>query len=249
MRLSVILLALLLGGCGDKVVSRAPWFSAADEAGAPALRPGLWVAPITPDCHPDERKPPTAWPDCALAFVIRGDEMRALDREETSVNGKTITTRLSWSSSQLILAAGDPSISQTAGCNEQAQPNLTVFQDPKAPPPPPPPPPYAYCYGGVRPTALDTAGRIVAFTTWPVACGPTVPEGSTDKTEDQPLFPGLTRVGIDCTAGTIEALRAAAAESEAVAIKTEAAMHAADPKTAAVNWFLVKAHWIRDSDR
>jgi hypothetical protein len=76
-----------------------------------------------------------------------------------------------------------------------------------------------------------------------------VPEGSTDKTEDQPLFPGLTRVGIDCTAGTIEALRAAAAESEAVAIKTEAAMHAADPKTAAVNWFLVKAHWIRDSDR
>jgi hypothetical protein len=247
MRLSVILIALLLGGCGDKVVSRTPWFSAADAAGAPALRDGLWIAPITADCRPDERQPPTSWPDCALAFVIQGDQMKALDRQETSVNGKTTKTSFSWSSAQLILAAGDPRISQTGDCNEQTQPDLTMH-DPNTPPPPPPPAPYAYCYGGMRPTASDTAGRIIAFTTWPAACGPTVPEGSNDHPENQPLFPGLARVGIDCTAGSLGALRAAAAASEDVAIKSDASMHAADPKTAEPDWFLIKAHWIRDGD-
>jgi hypothetical protein len=82
---------------------------------------------------------------------------------------------------------------------------------------------------------LDAAGDIVAVETWAVACGP--PPVSTRGQPEQYVtaapFPGLTVVHSNCTADSVNALRAAAKASVALNSKTD---HAA-------------AHWVRDGYR
>ena len=61
--LILVAAALMLGGC-NLVVSQTPVFRAADAAGAPPFKPGLWASP-GPGCTFDESTPFDAWPKCA----------------------------------------------------------------------------------------------------------------------------------------------------------------------------------------
>jgi len=54
---------LLLGGC-NMVHTDHPLFKAADAAGAPTFRPGIWADP-DPGCNFDPNRPVKTWPDCA----------------------------------------------------------------------------------------------------------------------------------------------------------------------------------------
>ncbi len=65
-RLALLLSALMaLGGC-NVVMTDAPMFTAADGAGAPAIRSGVW-RDDKPDCAFDETLPQSKWPKCAEA--------------------------------------------------------------------------------------------------------------------------------------------------------------------------------------
>lgn len=75
-RFSGLLLVLHLAACGKPVApySGKPLISAAENAVAPALRPGLWLK-VDPDCVVDSAKPRGAWPACATAVIVRQNEM------------------------------------------------------------------------------------------------------------------------------------------------------------------------------
>ena len=71
----------------------------------------------------------------------------------------------------------------------------------------------------LEPTSRDAAGRITAFTVWPVMCGPTPHAGSpnfdeTDVTKHP--FAGLAMDGMTCTARDAASIRAAALASRSV---------------------------------
>ena len=57
------LLGLGLSGC-NMVHSSKPMFSAADAAGGPVFRDGVWASP-EPGCQFDPNTPVEAWPKCA----------------------------------------------------------------------------------------------------------------------------------------------------------------------------------------
>lgn len=64
----IALVGLLVSGCAI-VTSETALFEAADSAGAPTIRPGVWtLAPA--DCAFDPRFPIAAWPSCANATVV-----------------------------------------------------------------------------------------------------------------------------------------------------------------------------------
>lgn len=54
--------------------SSMPLVSESENTAASALRPGLWLK-FDPDCAVDTGKPRGAWPDCARAVVVRGDQI------------------------------------------------------------------------------------------------------------------------------------------------------------------------------
>ena len=68
MRLSGLIVALALAGSGlagcNMVHSSRPMFSAADAAGGPVFRDGVWASP-EPRCQFDPNKPVETWPKCA----------------------------------------------------------------------------------------------------------------------------------------------------------------------------------------
>ena len=69
MRAALALAALfLLTGC-NVVLTKAPLFTAADEAGAPPMKPGVWAFEDA-DFKFDEHQPIVAWPDCAGGGVV-----------------------------------------------------------------------------------------------------------------------------------------------------------------------------------
>jgi len=103
-----ILIAISLGVlvCACNVVTtQTPLFGAADEAGAPPLRSGVWTTAADPKCPFDERRPIATWPDCASRLVMKGDQWLELTRED----GKW-----KWSSNAVVLAAGSPRVAQMA---------------------------------------------------------------------------------------------------------------------------------------
>ena len=64
MRILIALAAAsLLGGC-NMVMSETPWFSVADQTGAPQLREGVWVEPGA-NCAFIKDDPVDKWPTCA----------------------------------------------------------------------------------------------------------------------------------------------------------------------------------------
>jgi hypothetical protein len=266
MRVAFVLLPLmlLLGGCGNRVMSETPWFTKDAEANAPRLKPGLWVATNSAElkaagkaCRFDERKPMETWPDCAAGFVARDGEILTLSRIVTTDEHGRKVTSYDWPSTAYVLAAGDPRIEQE-GCSGLVQKSNVAASDAepadatsipaaaadapadKAEPPQDsgPDKPSRYCYAAIRPTKLDSEGRITAFVMWPVLCGPwptkKEADGSTANVTDAP-FPGLRVVDDNCVAESVTALREAAKASEAVAVS----MHFGP----------FEAHWVRDGYR
>jgi hypothetical protein len=216
--LALLVSSLLLSGCTNMVRSETPWFGPAEAASAPPLRDGVWAA-VDPDCRFDASRPLEQWPGCAQGRVFRGGEELELNVVESEdEHGRRARSDYDWSSEAFVLAAGAPRIHQRA-CGE---PGL-----PKADPPSAEGPAdlsavdeavsrLVYCYAGLRADALDAEDRIVAFTTWPIWCGPfprrAEGEGGPNVT-DAP-FPGLTVVGEHCVASDVAALRAAATARE-----------------------------------
>lgn len=207
----LLFLALLMSGCSNYVVSEKPWFSQADEAGAPRLKPGLWVA-AQAGCRFDPRRPSERWPDCASAFVIRENEILHAQRYvSTSPGWREIT--YGWTSAEFLVAAGTPRLAQTTDCSQierqvEPQPDGSMKRTD----------PFDYCYSALRQLRVDPNGFIIRAEIWPVLCGPwptDEPKRESNVT-DHP-FPGIRIMKYDCVAESVAALREAGARSEAVA--------------------------------
>ena len=113
---------------------------------------------------------------------------------------------------QSRLVAGDPLINQSWNPAVEKQPAY-------------------YSYQALRPTGLDRAGRVTAYETWEVTCGPQPPQtelaaAAADGSAETPAaddilrvtqapFPGLRVAGDVCYAEDAETLRGAARASHA----------------------------------
>lgn len=205
--LSILSLGFL-SAC-NVVLTKDPLFTAADEAGAPPLRPGVWVMQ-DPDCSFDEARPVTTWPDCSGGMIFRDGQAIGVSRKE----GKT-----SWERQPLVIAAGDPRIAQlrvhlnlSSGSGHNVSGQETTL----------------YGYAAVEPLKTGPAGRITAFSYWPVQCGPPPPPPKPDAKPEvafqmgtRHLLPGLEMKEGEavCTTSSIAALRNAAKASKAWAEK------------------------------
>ena len=225
--LTVACLALL-SAC-NVVMTKDPLFTQADGAGAPTLRQGVWLFFKQPGCQVDESKPFTEWPDCAGGGYVKAGAVSAH-------TGKTPPDQLE--DTPFVIASGDPRIMQVqVDVDLSMQAEATASGDATATASASPPVhARPYGYGGIKVTKLDDQGRIVAFTLWPVQCGPPPKNkngedvvGSTTK----PL-PGIEMKPGDavCSTRSVAALRGAAKASEAWA-----------PQPAP------ESHWIRDAAR
>ncbi len=232
--LALLMLSLVLGACTNMVRSPVPWFDSVDAAGAPPLRDGVWAA-VDPSCRFDARRPLEQWPDCAQGRVIRGSEELDLNySDKEDEHGWRAQSFNDWTVESFVLAAGDPRIEQRAcgpslvraepavdgtgfeardedvstatrasGGDERFAIDEAVSR-------------LVYCYAGLRAETLDAQDRIIAFTTWPIWCGP-LPRragGEDGRNITDAPFPGLTVVGEHCVAEDVVALRAAATASE-----------------------------------
>jgi len=216
MRLIPILALLALGGC-NMVITQAPMFTKADGAGAPGFRPGVWRGKPDAGCAFDETSPLDDWPACANGALVDDDAISMVK----TVNGeRTVAAKIGY-----VLTAGDPRILQlsVAGLTPGFGLSLT-----------------GYLYGGVRPTKTDDRGRIIAYTTWFVACGPPPPPAAAGSSPNKisvatlSPFPGLVmdKSGQNCMPDSVAALRNAAVES--------AKLPADAPS---------QTRWVRDGDR
>src|SRR5580704_8692594 len=231
MRLALALLGLTLLSACNVVMTKTPLFTTADSAGAPTLRPGVWVFFKEPGCQVDESKPFADWPDCSGGGIVSATEL---------AGHKKGTPKDALERTPFVLASGDPRIGQvqitidmSAGADAsasgggEASASVSVTQ-PKSQP---------YGYAAIRPTKLDPQGRIVAFASWPVLCGPPPPkdkDGNDTAMATLHPLPGIEMKPGDavCTTRSIPALRGAAKASEAWADKP-----------------LSVAHWVRDGAR
>jgi hypothetical protein len=198
LRILVALMGLTLLSACNVLVTDKPLFSAADEAGAPALKPGVWLLFEGPGCKLDPRTPIDEWPDCAGGGMVRGGEV--IDHDEKAPKGV-------WEHSPFIFAAGDPRIAQL-----QVKGQITTNAGSQTT--------LSYGYAGARPTKLDDQGRIVALSYWFVICGPPPPKdknGNDSALGTLKPFPGLTMKPHDatCTTDSQAVVRSAAIASEA----------------------------------
>lgn len=215
--LSILSLGLL-SAC-NVVLTKQPLFTAADEAGAPPLRPGVWVL-RDPDCSFDETQPMTTWPDCAGGMIYRDGQALGVSRKD----GKT-----TWERQPLVIAGGDPRIAQvrvrldlSAGSGHDTSGQNADL----------------YGYAAVQVLKTGAAGRITAFSYWPVMCGPpppppppnAKPEVAFQLGTKKPL-PGLEMKKGEavCTTSSVPALRNAAKASVAWREKE------------------MTAHWVREA--
>jgi hypothetical protein len=173
---------LTLGGC-NLVVSEKPVFAAADAAGAPPLRPGVWSA-SQPGCDFKPSDPVAKWPQCAGGGVITATAIMAsvdangpapADQPPPTIAKPQMTI-------PYVLAAGDPRVMQI-GMKlppEMAGPSALFY------------------FAALKPVARDADGRIVQAEVWPIQCGPPPPakpasasgDADQDGVTDHPL-PGL----------------------------------------------------------
>ncbi len=225
---ALLLSSLLLVACTNMVRSQTPWFAAADAGDAPSLRSGVWAA-VDPDCRFNADRPLEQWPACARGQVVRGGEALDLSFVESEGRGGGLRRSYAWTSEPFVLAAGSPRIHQRA-CGEpgglrMAEQATEDFAGEAAEAADELVRALVYCYAGLRADALDREGQIVAFTTWPIWCGP-FPRGAENERGPQVTdapFPGLTVVGEHCIADGIAAIRAAATASEMLYAGADAA--------------------------
>jgi hypothetical protein len=192
MRVFVAICATLALSACNWVVTKAPLFGPGDQAGAPHLRSGVWSAGSSSDCTFDERKPITAWPDCAGRMVIKDGRWMTLDKKGG---------RWTWTSLSVVLAGGAPQVLQVAPDADGKSPDA------------------GYSYYGVAAAQRDRSGRITTFRTWPVLCAPPAPQAKAGDTGPPPVthpFPGLTMDAndSDCTTASRDAVRQAADASQ-----------------------------------
>lgn len=226
--LTVACLALL-SAC-NVVMTKDPLFTQADGAGAPTLRQGVWLFFEEPGCKLDESRSFTEWPDCAGGGYVTAGSVRG---------HKSNAPPDQLEDTPFVLAAGDPRIMQlqvdvdlSAQADANASGDATASASTSSPVHARP-----YGYGAVRPTRFDDQGRIIAFTLWPVQCGPPPPKNKNGEDVApatlKPL-PGIEMKPGDavCSTTSTAALRGAAKASEA---------WAPQPRS--------EAHWIRDAER
>ena len=220
--------ATLLGGC-NIVVSPTPVFTAADTAGAPEFRQGLWATP-NPGCRFDDSKPVAKWPDCVDSFAVMGGELWGVGDK---AKGKPGTP--------YVIAAGDPLVLQArmeadaqAGATASASGDATASASASVAVSQSEPPPFIFL--AVHPLAFDDHKRMVRIEGWPVLCGPPPPPDppGTPREKQSSVtrhpFPGLTIQDQVCTpAGKAAVLGAA---------KASRAFSAGQIQT---------SHWVRDS--
>ena len=231
MRIALALVSLIALSACNVVLTKTPLFTAEDAAGAPVLRPGVWVFAHEPGCKVDQSRPFLDWPSCAGGGLVGANDIAG--PKANAPKGELEHT-------PVILAGGDPRVLQlqisldlTAGATAGASGDATASASASATAPQAKP----WGYAAVRPTRHDAQGRITAFDYWPVYCGPPPARQSKDDLglsgAEHPL-PGLTMQdnNTDCTTDSKEALRNAARASEAWAEKP-----------------LAEAHWVRDGDR
>jgi len=192
MRVFVAICAMLALSACNWVVTKAPLFGSADQAGAPQLRSGVWSAGSSSDCTFDERKPISDWPDCAGRVVIKDGRWMTLDKKDG---------RWTWTTQRVLLTGGAPQILQTP---PDADGKSTDS---------------GYSYYGVGAERRDRSGRITTFKMWPVLCGPPAPQAKAGDTGPAPVthpFPGMTMDAndSDCTTTSREAVREAADASQ-----------------------------------
>jgi hypothetical protein len=227
LRLLALAALSLLGAC-NVVLTQGPLFKAADEAGAPAMRPGVWLIGQEGGCRFDERAPIDAWPDCAGGAVVKAGEMTGPDKK-----GKG-----AWEREPFVLAAGDPRIIQmrvqetlsvdaSAQASGGGEASASASGGGAA---------QSYGYAGARPVSFDAQGQITSLVYWPVMCGPPPPRNA--KGEEvaggtQKPLPGMDMKPGDpvCTTTSTAALRGAAKASKAWTEKP------------------MQAHWVRDGAR
>jgi hypothetical protein len=217
--LLVIVSLLLLGAC-NMVVTKAPLFAKSDTIGAPQLRPGVWIEQSDKPCDFDPSKPLADWPACAKGSVVLDGKIGGYN---VDANGKK-----AWTTSELLVAGGNPRVIQVRMEDLDVK---GVGDIPIGP---------MYFYMAAHPTKTDEAGRVIAYTAWPVLCGPPppadakTPSGGMRSGTLEPL-PGLTMDKDDnnCTTTSQDAVRAAAAASEKWT----------PPST------LSAVRWVRDGDR
>jgi len=159
-RLSRILatcaLAVALTGC-NLVYSTRPLFTLADEVGAPAMKPGVWLL-AKPDCAFDEALPVKQWPKCADWVLVRPGQILSPDSAEGEEQR--------WSVIETLLAKGEPRVLQWRE-PEKADDH--------------------WAYAGVASRATDADGRIVEIEAWPALCGPPPPDDAKSKVSAEPL--------------------------------------------------------------
>jgi hypothetical protein len=219
MRQFLIVAGLLLLGACNMVVTKDPLFTAAD-AHPPQLRQGVWQGlPADKPCHFDQTRAVARWPSCANAFLVTSDKLTSVDEDSA---GKP--TR---SSMAFVLAGGSPAVLQVY--NQKDSDASEAAQD------------KGYVYLGLKPTKTDPQGRVTAFTAWSTLCGPPPPGGAKTSDGENARYGSLTPLeGLtmdkeenNCTTTSQDALRAAAAASEAWA----------KPDS------MIGARWVRDGDR
>ena len=212
--LALLLSSLLLGACTNMVRSQTPWFGPADAEVVPRLRDGVWAA-VDPDCRFDVNRPLEQWPGCAQGRVIRGGDELDLSYIDSEDEHGRRGRSYGWSSAAFVLAAGAPRIHQRA-CGEPRGGQAAAEATTEEPARDEAVSRLVYCYAGLRADGVDAEGRIVAFTTWPIWCGPFPrrAEGERGPNVTEAPFPGLTVVGEHCVADDVAALRAAARVSE-----------------------------------
>jgi hypothetical protein len=219
----------MLGAC-NVLLTKQPVFTQADAAGAPSLRPGVWLIFEEPDCKVDTAKPFVDWPDCAGGGLVNGNEIAG----HKSGAPKDVLEK-----TPVILAAGDPRVAQlpvdvdvsagaSASASGGAQASASASGGGQARP---------YAYAGVLPTRFDAQGRITAFRFWPVDCGPPPPKdknGADVAAGTLHPLPGMQMKPGDayCTTASKAVIRAAAKASEAWADHP-----------------IPEARWLRDAER
>jgi hypothetical protein len=220
MRLLLALAVLLLLGACNMVVTKAPLFSKADTAGEAQLRAGVWRETQQQPCDFDETKPLAEWPGCASGFIVRDGQVGGYN---TDAEGKR-----TWTSSELIVAGDEPRVIQVLMKDLGVKGLGELAFGPM------------YLYVAAHPTKTDAQGRIVAYTAWPILCGPPPPpdakgpDGNATRMGTLRPLPGLTmdKDGNNCTTTSQQVVLAAA--------KASAQWQGADT---------TEDHWIRDGIR
>ena len=214
MRIVLILALLMVGGC-NMVVTPTPMFTKADGAGAPGFRPGVWRGKADANCVFDEASPLDSWPSCANGALVDGDAISVVN---SGSRERAAAAKIGY-----VLTVGDPRILQLSLAGLAPGMGLSLS---------------GYLYGGVRPTKVDDQGRITAYTTWFVSCGPPPPKATTSAGKisfaTHSPFPGLVmdKDGENCTASSVEALRNAAIASAKLPDDSPS-----------------ETRWVRDGDR